>query len=151
MAYLKSKSSLRRALARILGPTASGQRDGEQGAQWAEADCVGVLPDAVRRGLTRRYSLPGAWMDDLRCAARHEWVAGCRCTWFRVFDPTLVGGGPKTIQAYQDLDRWPSAVLFAGHGLRSGEQELDLIVYRVVKRRICPMATGPAASDLRAA
>ena len=132
-----------------VGPTKKDQRWGGSDRQRADADYVGALPVSVRRELSRRYSLPEAWMDDFQYAEKHLWAEGRYFVLLRIFDPSLIGEELTTIRGYNDLDRWPSSVLFAGFGLHSAGGELDLTISRLLKRnsrRLTAGITVPAST-----
>ena len=85
---------------------------------------AGELSEKVRESLFIQFGMSQVRISQLRCAQRGSRLEGRQIRQIRIFDPALFERGSPPIQKFEELDRYPKAVLFHGHIEKQGPVHL---------------------------
>lgn len=98
----------------------------------------GKLSDKARSTLESQYAFDSKSTEGLLCLEKPGKFSGRRVRNIRIFDPTLVRNGGKSVRTYDDLLVHRRALLFEGHIEKDGSVRLS-------DRRV-PKSTKPVQS-----
>lgn len=83
-----------------------------------------AIPGKVRRQLELQFHLDPQVIDDLGYVQQYGHYAGRQVRFIRIFDPSRVSNGGRSIHTYNDLSSHRLAILFDGYIDKDGSVHL---------------------------